>query len=185
MNDQQDAWMRSGGYQLVELLEDVFGYDYLLTHYKRFGLSPKDLLVLHTWREHAYSIVDTIRALEKITGKNVTLFDINRYFGTTSLFGKLLREIDITPQFSAETGELIHTFSFIQYEWFAIEDTLYRIVETSVNYDKYWHSKPHSGRDSKYCKTYIFRWFKGRWVVTKTKFAREYMVAYRTMKKWM
>ncbi len=177
--------MRSGGYQLVELLENVYGYDYLLAHYKRLGLRPKDLLVLHTWREHDFSIADTIAALQKITGKNVTLFDVTRYFGTSNLFGKLLREIDFTPQFSAETGELIRRFSFIQYEWFSIEDTQYRIVETSVNYDKYWHAKPHYGRDSKYCKTYIYRLFKGRWVITKTKFAREYMMAYRTMKRWM
>ncbi len=180
------SWeMRSGGNQLAELISKDFPLAYLRKHKKELELTNHDLNILKTWIDCGFSIRKALMLLEQEHGRVFIRTAITRFFiRHQSLFQKLIKMIDINAQFDEE-GRLLHRYSFLQYDEFYVEDSVYRVVEIPLNKQRYWHDFPSDFEIRKYNKLAVYRMYKGRWNKTQTKYAREYLMAYRQMKLLM
>ncbi len=180
------SWeMRMGGNQLAELITKDFPYAYLKQHQRELGLSNHNLGILQLWIECEFSLRKTLQEMCRITQMTYRLHHITRFFlHSGSLFYKLLKRIDITPQFDAE-GRLLKRYSFLNYDDYQVEDSVYRVVEVSLNKQRFWRSHVRDTDLRKYYRVGVYRIYKGRWNKTQTKFAREYLEAYKMMKRMM
>jgi hypothetical protein len=180
------SWeMRMGGNQLAELISKDFPHTYLKQHQRELGLSNHDLSILQVWIDCEFSLRKTLQDLHQITQRTYRLHSITRLFlHAGSLFYKLLKRIDITPQFDAK-GRLLKRYSFLNYDEYQVEDSVYRVVEVSLNKQRFWRSHVRDIDERKYYRVAVYRMYKDRWNKTQTKFAREYLEAYKMMKRMM
>ena len=180
------SWeMRMGGNQLAELISKDFPYAYLKQHQRELYLNNHELSILQVWIDCEFSLRKTLQELYRITQRTYRLYNITRFFlHSGSLFYKLLKRIDITPQFD-EDGRLLKRYSFLNYEDYQVEDSVYRVVEVSLNKQRFWRSHIRDTDLRKYNRVAVYRIYNGRWNKTQTKFAREYLEAYKMMKRMM
>lgn len=177
------SWeMRKGGNQLAEIMELDFPYEYIEEHGDRLGLDYDKLKRLKLWVDKRYSVRLAMREIRQQTGIYFYSYLITDFFrGTGSLLHKLARELDPTPRFD-DNGELIRKYSFINYDEYRIEDSEYRVVETTINRELFWRDRPSKSELRKFEKTYIYRFYKGGWNQTQTQFAKDYLEAMKKLK---
>jgi hypothetical protein len=176
--------MIHGGNQLAELIETRFPLDWLKANLKKLGMDETLYTTIEIWRKEDYAFDRSLRALAAHYGDIVNRYTLSRLFqypNQDNLLYRLLRLLDVRPQLDAQ-GAVIDRLFFLEYDEYWIEGDTYRVVQTKLNRQQYWRTWPTKRDLRKYENVYVYRMYKGRWILTQTRFAREYLQAMKTVK---